>query len=139
MTRVSQCINIEAFKICCFVIYAVVCKLFELLLQIKENHILGLAAHLNMEMLGFFEVRDVEIVVEHIVPLFFLFFTIKTLIFVFIVYYCVTVKVHKIKRTLHVCEKIWILCNIKSISSRNRVISSKYCRFHIFFNKKMKF
>ena len=30
-----------------------------------------------------------------------LFFTIKTLIFIVIVYYCVTVKVHIIKRTAH--------------------------------------
>ena len=56
-----------------------------------------------------------------------LFFTIKTLIFIVIVYYCVTVKVHIINRTLHRSLKIWILCsrvkNIKSISSRNRVIS----------------
>ena len=56
-----------------------------------------------------------------------LFFTIKTLIFIVIVYYCVTVKVHIINRTLHGSSKIWILCsrvkNIKSISSRNRVIS----------------
>ena len=28
--------------------YCFVCKLFELLLSIKGNHILGLAAHLNM-------------------------------------------------------------------------------------------
>ena len=35
-----------------------------------------------------------------------LFFTIKTSIFIVIVYYCVTVKVHIIKRTLHGCEKI---------------------------------
>ena len=38
------------------------------------------------------------------------FFTIKTLIFIVIVYYCVTVKVHIINQTLHGCEKIWVLC-----------------------------
>ena len=35
-----------------------------------------------------------------------LFFTIKTLIFIVIVYYCVTVKVHTINRTLHGSSKI---------------------------------
>ena len=39
-----------------------------------------------------------------------LFFTIKTLICIVIVYYCVTVKVHIISRTLHGSSKIWILC-----------------------------
>ena len=79
-----------------------------------------------------------------------LFFVIKTLIFIVIVYYCVTVKVHMINRTLHGSSKIWILCsraknnislvrcshscschsNIQSISSRNRAIFYIYIRLH---------
>ena len=48
-----------------------------------------------------------------------LFFTIKMLIFIVIVYYIVTVKVHIINRTLHRCEKIWILCSrVKNNTTR---------------------
>ena len=51
-----------------------------------------------------------------------LFFTIyKTLIFVVIVYYCVTVKVHIINRTLHRSSKIWILCS-RSISVNPKLL-----------------
>ena len=38
-------------------------------------------------------------------------FTIKTFIFIVIVYYCAAVKVHIVNRTLHGSSKIWILCS----------------------------
>ena len=40
-----------------------------------------------------------------------LFFTMKTLIFIVIEYYCVTVKAHIINRTSHGSSKIWMLCS----------------------------
>ena len=60
-----------------------------------------------------------------------LFFTIKTLIFIVIVYYCVTVKVHIINRTLHGSSKIWILCSrVKNNVTRSLRSLVRYCSCH---------